>query len=208
MNRMKFSPASLPDRLHLRLPATSANLGPCFDAAALAIALYLDVCAVRAQEFSIEASGRDPEICGKLEGNLLIDTYSSILKSEGREVSPLALTVENGIPLGMGCGSSAAVRIAAVALAAHFGQLEWDDDHILATACDLEGHPDPVLDDPARVVCPARVVVHEPEHEHAEVGAIELVVDPLADRSQSIHATPCSPVALAGRSSARLTTIV
>ena len=139
---MKSSPASHPDRLHLRLPATSANLGPCFDAAALAIALFLDVRAVRAQEFSIEARGRNPEICGELDGNLLIETYTSILKSEGREVPPLALTVENGIPLGMGCGSSAAVRIAAVALASHFGQLEWNDDRILAVACELEGHPD------------------------------------------------------------------
>lgn len=142
MNRMKSSPALQPDRLHLRLPATSANLGPCFDAAALAIALYLEVRATRAQEFSIEASGRDPEICGKIEGNLLIDTYSRILKSEGTEVRPLELKVNNGIPLGMGCGSSAAVRIAAVALAAHFGQLEWNDDRILAVACELEGHPD------------------------------------------------------------------
>jgi homoserine kinase len=139
---MKSSPVSHPDRLHLRLPATSANLGPCFDAAALAIALYLDVRATSAQEFSIEALGRNPEICGRIEGNLLIDTYSSILRSEGREVRPLALTVNNGIPLGMGCGSSAAVRIAAVAMAAHFGQLEWNDDRILAVACDLEGHPD------------------------------------------------------------------
>lgn len=142
MSRVKSSPASDLDRLHLRLPATSANLGPCFDAAALAVALYLDIRAVRAQEFSIEASGRDPEICGKLDDNLLIDTYSNVLRAEGREVQPLALTVENGIPLGMGCGSSAAVRIAGVALAAHFGQLEWNDDRILAAACELEGHPD------------------------------------------------------------------
>ncbi len=142
MNRLRFSTPSHPDRLHLRVPATSANLGPCFDAAALAIALYLDVRATSAQEFSIEALGRNPEICGKIEGNLLIDTYSSILQSEGRDVRPLALTVNNGIPLGMGCGSSAAVRIAAVAMAAHFGQLEWNDDRILAVACELEGHPD------------------------------------------------------------------
>jgi homoserine kinase len=142
VNRTKFSRESHPDRLHLRVPATSANLGPCFDAAALALALYLEVSATSAQKFSIEAFGRDPEICGKIDGNLLIDTYCSILKSECREVPPLALTVQNGIPLGMGCGSSAAVRIAAVALAAHFGQLDWNDDRILAVACELEGHPD------------------------------------------------------------------
>ena len=48
----------------------------------------------------------------------------------------------NGIPLGMGCGSSAAGRLAAVALAVHFGQLGWSDERILEEASTLEGHPD------------------------------------------------------------------
>jgi homoserine kinase len=48
----------------------------------------------------------------------------------------------NGIPLGMGCGSSAAGRLAAIALANHFGQLGWSSEQILEEACALEGHPD------------------------------------------------------------------
>jgi homoserine kinase len=132
----------LSDRMHIRLPATSANLGPCFDAAALALALHLEVRAQRAAEFSLHASGRDSEICGSLKKNLLIETYSEVLAAEGRAVVPLALEVVNGIPLGMGCGSSAAVRLAAIALAAHFGGLGWDGEKILGRACALEGHPD------------------------------------------------------------------
>jgi homoserine kinase len=50
----------------------------------------------------------------------------------------------NGIPLGMGCGSSAAGRLAAIELANHFGQLGWDTDRILEEAYALEGHPDNV----------------------------------------------------------------
>jgi homoserine kinase len=50
--------------------------------------------------------------------------------------------MENGIPLGMGCGSSAAGRLAAIALANHFGKLGWSSEHILEEACALEGHPD------------------------------------------------------------------
>lgn len=128
--------------LHLRLPATSANLGPGFDTLALALDLHLDVKAGEAESFSIQASGRNPEICGNLDRNLLLDVYRDTLTANQRPVKPLALEVANGIPLGMGCGSSAAVRLAGVALAAHFGNLGWDREKILAEATRLEGHPD------------------------------------------------------------------
>ncbi len=130
------------ESLHVRLPATSANLGPCFDAAAIALNLHLEIRATRGEEFSLHASGRDPEICGQLRNNLLIETYCNTLTAEGRRPVPLAFEVDNGIPLGMGCGSSAAVRLGGVALAAHFGQLGWTGERILAEACALEGHPD------------------------------------------------------------------
>ena len=128
--------------LRLRLPATSANLGPGFDTLAIALNTYLKVEAREADTFSIHASGRGPEVCGSLERNLLLDVYRKTLAAHHREVTPLALEVNNGIPLGMGCGSSAAVRLAGVALAAHFGGLGWDREHILAEATKLEGHPD------------------------------------------------------------------
>lgn len=128
--------------LRLRLPATSANLGPGFDALALALDLYLEITAREADTFSIQASGRGPEICGALDGNLLLDVYRDTLTTNGRAVKPLAFEVANGIPLGMGCGSSAAVRLAGVALAAHFGGLRWSRETILAEATRLEGHPD------------------------------------------------------------------
>lgn len=130
------------EQLHLRLPATSANLGPGFDTLALALDLYLEIHARPADAFSILATGRNPEICGALNRNLLLDVYRKTLAAHGREVIPLALNVTNGIPLGMGCGSSAAVRLAGVALASHYGSLSWTRDQILAEATRLEGHPD------------------------------------------------------------------
>jgi homoserine kinase len=125
--------------LHLRLPATSANLGPGFDTLALALNFYLEVRAREAESFSIHAGGRNPEVCGSLERNLLLDVYCKTLAAHQREARPFALEVDNGIPLGMGCGSSAAVRLAGVALAAHFGRLGWDRERILAEATRLEG---------------------------------------------------------------------
>ena len=129
---------------HIRLPATSANLGPGFDAVAIALDFYLEIEAVPAAEFSIQASGRDADRCGRLENNLILDLYRQILLQEGRPVIPLAIRMRNDIPLGMGCGSSAAGRLAALALAAHFGNLGWSSERIVEDAALLEGHPDNV----------------------------------------------------------------
>lgn len=134
-------PRQLP-RVRLRLPATSANLGPGFDTLAMAMQVYLDIEAAPAPEFRIEATGRNAEICGAIENNLLLSTYRELLADHKRPAVPLAIRMRNEIPLGMGCGSSAAVRLAAVALAAHFGALDWDRERILAEASRLEGHPD------------------------------------------------------------------
>jgi len=128
----------------LRLPATSANLGAAFDTAAVALGFHLTVEAEVSNVFSICATGRNADVCSRLDGNLILDTYRDLLQREGRTVVPLAIRMENEIPLGMGCGSSAAGILAAVSLAVHFGGLGWTSDQILAAACELEGHPDNV----------------------------------------------------------------
>jgi len=136
--------AEQPGKMRLRLPATSANLGPGFDAAAVALDFYLHIEAEPAGEFSITASGRDAERCARLEDNLILDLYGGLLAQYGRTVIPITIRMQNEIPLGMGCGSSAAGRLAAIAFANHFGRLGWDGDRVLAEASALEGHPDNV----------------------------------------------------------------
>ena len=128
--------------VRLRLPATSANLGAGFDAAAVALDFYLEVQAERAQEFSIQASGRDAGRCSQLDDNLILGIYRRLLEENGQPATPIAIRMANDIPLGMGCGSSAAGRLAAIALAVHFGRLEWSDERIVEEASKLEGHPD------------------------------------------------------------------
>jgi homoserine kinase len=128
--------------VHLVLPATSANLGPAFDAAALALALFLKVSARAATEFSVVASGRDAEVCERLEDHLILTTYREVLQAEGKSAVPLALSIENQIPIGKGCGSSAAARLAGIALAVHFGRLRWSDSRIVGEAARREHHPD------------------------------------------------------------------
>ena len=129
-------------RIHIKLPATSANLGAAFDTAAVALAFYLTVEAEEAEEFSIAATGRNADLCARLDDNLILDTYRGLLAREGRNAAPLKINMENQIPLGMGCGSSAAGRLAAIVLANHFGELGWSSEQILAEACAQEGHAD------------------------------------------------------------------
>ncbi len=135
-------PGIVPGALRLRLPATSANLGPGFDATAVALDFHLEIEAEPAAEFSIDATGYDAERCGRLDDNLILEVYKGLIASNNRPVVPLAIGMVNEIPLGMGCGSSAAGRLAAIVLANHFGQLGWSSERILEEACGLEGHPD------------------------------------------------------------------
>ena len=131
-----------PTSLHLALPATSANLGPAFDAAALAMDLYITIDARAASSFSIHASGRDEGICQAIEDNLILTTYREILESHSAKVTPLTLRIKNDIPIGKGCGSSAAARLAGIALANRFGGLRWSDPQIIGEASRREHHPD------------------------------------------------------------------
>ena len=126
----------------ISLPATSANLGPAFDAAALAMDFYIKIEAYPSDQFSIIAAGRDEEICGNVENHLILNTYREVLESAGREVIPLELSIANEIPIGKGCGSSAAARLAGIAMAVHFGRLRWTDAQIIGEASVREHHPD------------------------------------------------------------------
>jgi len=126
----------------ISLPATSANLGPAFDAAAVALDLTLRVRAVRSKRFSIVATGRDSAICSRVENHLILTTYKEVLESEKKRAVPLGLTIENEFPIGKGFGSSAAARLAGIALAVHFGRLRWSSSRIVGEASQREHHPD------------------------------------------------------------------
>ena len=128
--------------LRLRLPATSANLGPAFDAAALAMDFYIKIDARAARQFSITATGRDREICGTIQDHLILNTYREVLTNAGQPITPLSLRIANDIPIGKGCGSSAAARLAGIALAVHFGRLPWTDSQIVGEASRREHHAD------------------------------------------------------------------
>jgi len=139
---MPSRPTSLDRSLRLALPATSANLARRLTRLPWPSIFHLRLRAERAPDFFVTAEGRDAQICGRMENHLIVTTYCEVLESENRKIAPLRIHVENEIPIGRGCGSSAAARLAGIALAVHFGHLRWKDDRIVGEASMREHHPD------------------------------------------------------------------
>jgi homoserine kinase len=130
--------------MQVRIPASSANLGPGFDALGLALAIYLTCRFERADRLSIRASGRDASRISTGEDNLIWQTALAVAKDVGEELAPIALEIENDIPIGKGLGSSAAALTAGVVIADHLLGLHWKAHRILDEAAQIEGHPDNV----------------------------------------------------------------
>src|SRR5580658_4775922 len=91
----------------LRVPASSANLGPGFDALGLALGIFLDCRFRRATRLGIRVSGCDAELISTGEDNLIWQTALTICGCDAME-----LEIVNHIPLGKGLGSSAAAVVA------------------------------------------------------------------------------------------------
>ena len=130
--------------MRLRVPASSANLGPGFDALGLALNLFLE-CRFRPSErLSIQASGRDVEQISLGEDNLIWQTALAVARDTHSPLPPIELIIDNQIPIGKGLGSSAAALTAGVVIADHLLGLGWKPLRILDEAARIEGHPDNV----------------------------------------------------------------
>jgi len=126
------------------VPASSANLGPGFDALGLALGIYLH-CRFRSSDhLVIEARGRDVEVISTGEDNLIWQTAVAVAKDMRMTMPPIELHIENEIPIGKGLGSSAAALTAGVVIADRYLGLRWKPLRILDEAARLEGHPDNV----------------------------------------------------------------
>ena len=129
---------------HLRVPASSANLGPGFDALGLALGIYLDCRFERSERMSITAAGRDAACISAREDNLIWQTALAVARDVGGSLPPIQLEIVNDIPIGKGLGSSAAALTAGVVIADHLLGLHWERLRILDEAAQIEGHPDNV----------------------------------------------------------------
>jgi homoserine kinase len=128
----------------LRVPASSANLGPAFDALALALGVYLECRFRPADQLAIHVAGRDAASISSGEDNLIWQTALRIAGDMKRTMPPIELHITNGIPLGKGLGSSAAALTAGVVIADAMLSLRWSRGRVLDEAARIEGHPDNV----------------------------------------------------------------
>src|SRR5690242_20139389 len=128
----------------VRVPASSANLGPGFDTLGLAFGVYL-TCRFRVcGKLSIRVLGRDTDRISTGTDNLIWRTAVTVAENHRLEMPPIELEINNEIPLGRGLGSSAAALTAGVVIADQMLGLEWKPLRVLDEAARLEGHPDNV----------------------------------------------------------------
>jgi homoserine kinase len=142
---------SAPATVRVRVPATSANLGPGFDTFGLALGRYDEVtAAVSAAGLSVEVSGEAAEDVPRDASHLVVASMLAAFRRWHGEPPGLRVRCHNTIPHGRGLGSSAAAIVAGVvaarALLADQGVLREriDDAEVLRLAGELEGHPDNV----------------------------------------------------------------
>ena len=131
-------------RVHVRVPATSANLGPGFDVLGLALALHNDVDAEEADGVSVVIEG---EGAGRLETgarNVVARAVRMAFEAAGRPFRGVALRCVNRIPPSRGLGSSAAAWMGGLVAGNALAGGGLSRDTLLELATRAEGHPDNV----------------------------------------------------------------
>ncbi len=120
----------------VRVPASSANLGPGYDVLAAAVSLFLELDVEETGEFSLDPGGLEVST-GR--DNLIVRAFESLHPADG-----IAFRLKSEIPLARGLGSSAAAIVAGLFAADHLFELALSKQEMLARATELEGHPDNV----------------------------------------------------------------
>ncbi len=129
----------------VRVPASSANLGPGFDALGLALDIPLECRFRTSDSLRITCHGRDAKDIPATADNLIWQTALRVARDFRQEtLPPVELEIHNQIPLGKGLGSSAAALTAGVVIADKLLGLGWKPLRILDEAAQIEGHPDNV----------------------------------------------------------------
>jgi homoserine kinase len=131
-------------RVHVRVPATSANLGPGFDALGLALALYNEVTATEAETVTVTIQGEGAGRLSPGAQNVVARGVRQAYEAAGRTFRGVALTCVNRVPPARGLGSSAAAWVGGLVAGNTLLGGPLSRETLLALAARAEGHPDNV----------------------------------------------------------------
>ena len=148
----------------LKVPATTANMGPGFDTFGMALSLHnrFSVTDVLPEgRFTVRVTGEGAQELGDVEKNLLVKSYCRACDEWGVPRRGFALESHNAIPLRRGLGSSSTAVVAGVMLANLLTDARAPEDEALRLMTAIEGHPDNVVpyaaDQIGRASCRERV---------------------------------------------------
>ena len=176
----------------VRVPATSANLGPGFDTLGLALSVYdeLVVSALPDDRLEIVVAGEGSADVPRDASNLVVRSIAYAFEAVGRRMPGLRLEGRNVIPHGRGLGSSGAAVVSGLLAAKGLlaGDVELGPETLLKLATELEGHPDNVAPALFGGLTIAWVDEHGPQHKKLLVhrGVAPLVLVPESTMSTSV----------------------
>ena len=131
--------------VRVRVPASSANLGPGFDSFGLALSLYDDVVVQVVDDgLEVDVAGEGSDSVKRNEKHLVVSSMRAAFDAMGGQPRGLHIVCANRIPHGRGLGSSAAAIVAGLVAASQLTLGGMTDDELLQLACRIEGHPDNV----------------------------------------------------------------
>ncbi|WP_057912126.1 homoserine kinase [Peribacillus muralis] len=126
----------------IRVPASTANLGPGFDSIGLALGLYLELHGSLSDQWEVIPLSEEMSVFPRDDRNYIVQIAKKTAAYYGKELSPCRLFVSSEIPLARGLGSSASAIVAGIELANIAGELDLTDDEKNRQASLFEGHPD------------------------------------------------------------------
>ena len=130
--------------IKIRVPATSANLGPGFDCLGLALDIWNEISFEEADSIDYQVTGEGAERLNRRPKSLLTDSFKRVYEICGKQLKGVNIQAHNSIPLNSGLGSSAAAIVAGIFGANELLGGPLDIGALLKLAADIEGHPDNV----------------------------------------------------------------
>lgn len=158
-----------PEPFVIKVPGSSANLGPGFDSVGIAVNRYLELEVVKANEWFFQSSSSELEGVPAGEDNLICEVAKHVASELGYDLTPCHVTMSSDIPLARGLGSSAAAIVAGIELANQLlGDILSAEEKVRFASL-WEGHPDNVA---ASVYGGLIIGTHTEESTHVLFGGV------------------------------------